>query len=176
MNCDPTPKSKHDSLPDVGQPGPAGTNTEASELREIALAELMLDPALQCRAELDAEAIRDYAELISSGSLPPPIIVYDIGGTLHVVDGAHRYYAARKAGVVTIQAYVRSGTFDEALKHALNANDKHGVRVKRKDKRHRVALATIRWPLLSNRLIAEVCGVSPGLVDEVVKKKANCLK
>jgi len=64
-------------------------------------------------------------------------------------------------------AIVHAGGRREALKFALGSNAAHGLRRTNKDKRKAVEIALREYPKLSNRAIAELCKVSPGMVDEM---------
>jgi hypothetical protein len=123
---------------------------------------------------MDTEAIARYAKDMKRGDIFPPVVVFYDGEVNWLGDGSHRIYAALATGQTDIDADVRPGTRDDALRYALTANDTHGVRPTNADKRHGVemALDCEEWAGLSNRQIADLCGVSEGLVRRVKKERA----
>lgn len=145
----------------------------SSESQSVTLADLVLDPELQIRAEMNDAAILDYVAAYESGAAAmPPLVAFDLGGRLHVVDGWHRYHAAQRAGLETVPVEVRAGTRRDALLAALAANTAHGVRRSNADKRRAV---TVALDLLaadgeaepSNYRVAEVAAVSEFLVRKL---------
>ena len=75
--------------------------------------------------------------------------------------------AARRAGLTTIVAEVRSGDRLDALRYGLMANKHHGLRRAGADKRHAVKLALREFGDLSDRGLAQLCGVGNQLVGHV---------
>jgi hypothetical protein len=62
---------------------------------------------------------------------------------------------------------VRKGTRLDAITFGFKANDRHGLRRTNADKRYAVALALREFGELSDRAIAEICGVGHQLVADV---------
>jgi hypothetical protein len=126
-----------------------------------------LRPAREMRVALDEEAIGQYAEDLSL--LPPVRLKWDeAAGHYWVVDGAHTISAAASIEEPAVRAIVTEGDYWAAFREAARCNGSHGVRITNADKGHRVGVA-LRHPdnaNLSSRQIAELCGVSPGLVDK----------
>lgn len=80
-----------------------------SALTEIPIA------ALEVPSVIDEERVTRYALMLDR---LPPIVIFDIGGDLLVVDGYHRINAARRLGRPTVKAQIWRGTRDDALAFA----------------------------------------------------------
>jgi hypothetical protein len=88
----------------------------------INLQEIKLHASLQSRAEMNQETIDSYAELILEGQSMPPLLIYFDGVSNWLVDGYHRYFANKKAGIAEVDADIVNGTFREAeLRSAMPA-------------------------------------------------------
>jgi hypothetical protein len=94
----------------------------------------------------------------------PPIVCYHDGSTYWLADGFHRYHAARKRSEKWIDAQVIKGSRDDARWHAAGANTQHGLNRTTADKQKAVRLALELRPTLSDRKIAEHCGVHHEMV------------
>jgi ParB-like chromosome segregation protein Spo0J len=138
-------------------------------IMDLQLSQITRDERLQPRVLLDEEVAEDYAESLKAGLAMPPVIVFREGKTFWLADGFHRVRGHEIAGVKTVRADVREGSFRTALLFAVGANQKHGLRRTTADKRKAVLtmLRDAEWGLWSNRRIADQCGVSPGLVDKL---------
>lgn len=128
---------------------------------------LLLSPDLQMRAALDTETISEYAAAMKAGEAFPPIRVIEADDGWLVCDGFHRVSAARAAGIASLPCNVTTGTMDDALLLALQANATNGLRRSNADKRRAVSVALARWPEKSDRVIAQLCGVSDKTVAPV---------
>lgn len=107
---------------------------------KIELTEISIDSDLQPRAMITESVVEEYAEATSNGSSFPPITVFSDGDENWLADGYHQFHAARKAGLDKISAEFRTGTKLDALKYALSANTKHGLRRNREDRRRAVLI------------------------------------
>ena len=129
----------------------------------ILIDNITIDAALQNRARMDQTVVDEYAARMTAGDVFPPVILCGD----YLVDGFHRYYAARDAGRTEIEAQVVEGeTIEDARWHSITANKTHGLRRTNQDKR-RATMIAIQHPRsadASNRAIAEHVGVSEGLV------------
>jgi transcription elongation factor Elf1 len=94
--------------------------------------------------------------------------IQDERGRVFVFDGYHRDEAAKKTGK-QLSVSVRPGTKSDAEWLALTANQKHGLRRSREDKRRVVRQALLHpyGAKLSNREIARHCGVSDKTVGKI---------
>jgi hypothetical protein len=135
----------------------------------IPITNLRLDKT-QSRARTYFETVDEYAEAMKEGAEFEPIVVFLVDGEeFHVVDGIHRCIAADKVGIEKLACIVHTGTLRDAIRYSLAANVKHGLRRTNEDKRHAVlmVLADEEWKNLSDRVIADMCGVSNTFVGIV---------
>jgi hypothetical protein len=137
--------------------------------KEVALDEVVLDAGTQFRAKTNNERVEEYACMIGDG-LDWPFdsacdVVFD-GTSYYLVDGFHRYLAAKSVGRESLKCNVTNGTLRDAIKAALSANSRHGLYRSNEDKRKAVefALADSEWGKLSNVAIAQLCGVNEKLI------------
>lgn len=138
--------------------------------RKIATVDVALRERCQCRAALRDDVVDEYAELYRTKVALPPLDVFDVSGDLVLVDGFHRYAAARKAEIKWLRVHVvGKGTEDDAVEVALAANQAHGLKRTNADKRRAVELALVHPTVgkLSDREISSRCGVGVDLVGEV---------
>jgi hypothetical protein len=135
---------------------------------KLSLSDIRIDGGTQPRTMMEWETVEEYAELYKAGSNMPPVVVFYDGSINWLADGFHRYNAAQSAGLEAIDADVRSGTKLDAVWFSCSANQGHGIRRTNEDKRRAVlaALAHPRSKGLSDRQIADHCGVSHNLVNE----------
>ena len=131
---------------------------------------LVTDADTQSRISINDDAVEEYAELItSSESWPfPPLDVFHDGNQYLVADGFHRVAASARAKRSSVPCKVHKGTAKDARIFAMTANDRHGLRMTRADKR-----ACVEWLLdnggrMSQKAIAEAAGVSPRTVKYIV--------
>jgi len=116
------------------------------------------------------------------GQVFPPVILFGTEDLCWIGDGWHRVLAATSnvedgnSDRKDIDADLRPGTRDDALKFALSANAIQGRRRTNADKRHCVEIAVKEFPDLSARAIAELCGVGHPLVASVrqLEDSSNC--
>ena len=128
----------------------------------ISIDSIVLDADTQCRLAIDQPTVDDYRELIEANGRWPfdPIDVFVDGKQYLVADGFHRTLAAVAAKRASIPCRVHKGTAHDARIFGMTANDKHGLRMTRADKR-----ACVEWLLdnggkLTQAEIAEKAGVS----------------
>jgi len=109
-----------------------------SGVSDLSLASIKIDGGTQSRAQLNVDAITEYAAAIEDGATLPPVTVYYDGAAHWLADGFHRFHATKKAGRDCIPADVRQGTRRDAILYSVGANDQHGVRRTLDDKRRAV--------------------------------------
>jgi hypothetical protein len=143
-----------------------------SEIRELRLDSIRIDPALQPRVTVDQAVVAEYADAMEAGDTFPAIVVFHDGSTFWLADGWHRVEAARSVrDKRALLAEVHEGTRRDALLYSLGANAAHGLRRSNEDKRKAVArvLADPEWATWSDREIGRVCHVGHPLVASVRK-------
>jgi hypothetical protein len=125
--------------------------------------QIRMDGGTQPRTELQKEVMEDYAELMRAGVKFPPLAVFHDGENYWLADGFHRMGAALRAfPAKPIEVEVFQGTLPEAQWYSFGVNKTHGLRRTNDDKERvvRAAMAHPNAAQLSNRQIAEHCGVS----------------
>jgi ParB-like chromosome segregation protein Spo0J len=76
---------------------------------------LLASPLVDPRAHLDPERVAHYVE---THDPLPPVVVYQTAEGLLLVDGYHRIAAAQQRGATTIEAEIRHGSRNDALRYA----------------------------------------------------------
>jgi ParB-like chromosome segregation protein Spo0J len=156
------------------------------------LTEITVDSSLQGRCKLNQEVVDEYSETLREGGKLPAITVFRVGSSHYLVDGWHRYFAHKKAGLADIEVNVIEGTMREATLYAVGANDDHGLRRTNDDKRKAVMmlLDDLEWSEWSDREIAKAAkvsfmtvgrirkslGIAPEQVKAVLKGKETTVK
>lgn len=136
------------------------------------LDKIKIDGGTQSRAKIDQDVVAEYADLIKSGTIFPPITVFYDGVDYILADGFHRYFANRKAGTPNCEVQLHEGTLRDAILFSFSANHSHGLRRTTADKRKAVTamLEDIEWQDWSDREIAKHCNVSNMLVATIRKE------
>jgi ParB-like chromosome segregation protein Spo0J len=133
------------------------------------LTEITVDSSLQGRCKLNQEVIDEYSEALREGIKLPAIKVFRIGSRYYLVDGWHRYFAHKKAGLADIEVEVIDGNMREATLYAIGANDDHGLRRNNEDKRKAVMmlLDDVEWSEWNDSEIAKASRVSRMTVSRI---------
>lgn len=138
--------------------------------KTIFLEDVDLDHSPMVRADLRPEAIEEYAAIYKKDKkkLPPIDLFLNAGSQKYLIgDGMHRYQAMRTLSFKGCSANVRPGNYEDALKFALTANERHGIRRSQADKRRAVEEAIKQWPKVSNVQIANLSSVDDHTVKAV---------
>src|SRR5258706_10384534 len=93
-----------------------------SSVTPLKINEIVIDSSLQTRAEIIEDHVREYAERMEANEEFPPVDVFKIGKQLMLVDGFHRFSAAKQCNRKSISAIVHDGSREDALRFALSAN------------------------------------------------------
>jgi len=142
--------------------------------KSISIDLIRLDGDTQSRLAINETVVDDYSELIDSGAdgwnMPPVDVFYD-GSVYWLGDGFHRVLAAERKKRGSIPCNVHKGTAIDAKIFAMTANDRHGLRMTRSDKR-----ACVEWLLdnggkMTQREIAEKAGVTRRHVVQIVSDR-----
>lgn len=145
----------------------AKAKKETVEARMIPIGQIRIDGGTQPRTEINNQAVDEYEEAWEEGASFPPIeVVYD-GKDYWVWDGFHRMHAYKRTRLMQVMANVREGTLADAKWLCLSANLTHGLRRTNADKRAAVEEALKQKADLSDRAIADHCGVSAPFVATV---------
>jgi hypothetical protein len=133
---------------------------------EVPLDDITRDETLQPRDGLKDAHVRAIQTALESGVEMPPVVLYQLGDTLALVDGWHRFAAHQRAGKVKISADLYDGDRDDAIAHAgaANVGDKLGLTA---SERVSFLLALLKLPKyrkLSDRALARMVGVAAATV------------
>ena len=129
---------------------------------KLAISQVRLDGNTQSRASLPVDVIQDYHKQMLAGAQFPPLTVFFDGQNYWLVDGFLRFKAAQLAFPgQPVECEIRQGSLADAQWFSYSANATHGLRRTNADKERavRAALAHFRAQNLSNRHIADHCGV-----------------
>ena len=137
----------------------------------LAIELLRIDGDTQSRVKINEDTVEDYATLIEQNGKEwpfPPLDVFHDGSEYFVADGFHRLLAGLKAKRGSVPCNVHKGTARDARIFGMTANDQHGLRMTRADKR-----ACVEWLLdnggkITQTEIAAKSGTSKRLVQMVV--------
>jgi hypothetical protein len=124
----------------------------------------------QSRIKIDQDVVEDYAEIIRvSGEWPfPPLDVFTDGSEYWPADGFHRGLGAVQAKRASVPCNIHAGTARDARIFGMTANDKHGLRMTRADKRSCVEWLLDNGGKMTQAEIAEKAGVSTRWVRQIV--------
>ena len=130
---------------------------------------IRIDGQTQSRERINEETVTEYAEtLLRQGmkglavrpeTVWPPVTVYFDGTEFWMADGFHRLLAVKRNGQKHIAADVKKGTREDAAWEACSANQTHGLRRTRADKRKAVTLALKLHSEMSDEAVARHVGV-----------------
>ncbi len=138
-------------------------------LETIILDHIQTDGGTQPREYLNELVLGEYTEAMAHEAVFPPLTLFYDGSHYWLVDGFHRFFAAKKHGAASIVAEVVQGTRRDAILYAAGANATHGLRRTNADKRRAVMilLQDEEWQRWSNREIASQCGVTHTFVGKL---------
>jgi hypothetical protein len=144
-----------------------------TELKQwVNIGSIVLDAGTQSRQQTNQVTVNDYLQQMIDGQWnwefePLPILFTD-SDNYYPGDGHHRILAAMQVRG-DIFAEVRPGTLRDAIFYSCQANRFHGLQRSRADKRNQVELILkdLEWQIMSDRAIAEHCGVSAPFVGNI---------
>lgn len=131
---------------------------------------LRIDAGTQVRLKTSDETVGEYADLMSDSTGWPfgPVDVFHDGTDYFVADGFHRVLAANRVGRASVPCTVHRGTAHDAKIFGMTANDRHGLRMTREDKKHCVKWLLTNGGKMTQVEIAEKAGVSVRTVKGIV--------
>jgi len=135
---------------------------------------LRIDADTQSRVKISEETVDDYAELITASGKAWPLgdlAVFHDGTDYFVADGFHRTLAAQRVKRASIPCQIHKGTAKDARIFGMTANDRHGLRMSRADKRHCVEWLLDNGGKLTQVEIAEKAGVAVITVKRIVAER-----
>jgi hypothetical protein len=140
---------------------PAGEQLISSRTQLTPISAILPSDTPRLAGEIEEHA-RTLAE---SGAALPPIVVHR--ATMRVVDGMHRLRAAALRGEQCIEVRFVEGTAADVFVLAVKLNAEHGMPLSRQDRIAAAARIVESHPQWSDRRIAAVTGLSPGMVASV---------
>ena len=133
---------------------------------------IRVDGDTQPRTDINTELVTEYAAAMKAGAKFPAVIVFHDGDDYWLVDGFHRWHAAKEAKLKKMDCDIREGTLEEARWFSYQVNADHGLRRTNADK-HKAVKAALLHPNaaeMSDRQIAEHVGVDNKTVAKVRKE------
>ena len=100
---------------------PSQERPDSATLAEVSIDEIIPNP-LQPRLHFDEESMAELATSISHVGVLQPILVRPVDGGYQLIAGERRWRAARRAGLTTVPAVVRSSDDVSAVEEALVEN------------------------------------------------------
>jgi len=142
-----------------------------SEIYKLQISTITVTGGTQARTEINQSIVSEYSEALKTGTVFPPVIVFEDGASIWLADGFHRYHAHLHAGLSEIDCDVRIGTQRQAILFSLSANASHGLRRTNEDKRKSVMtlLNDPEWSSWSDNAIAKACCVHHSTVGDYRK-------
>lgn len=101
----------------------------------------------------------------------PPILVH--AETMTIVDGTHRWHAARMVGRDVIRATLMSGSAADVLVESVRRNIAHGRPLSLREREASAVNIMRACADLSDRAIAVTCGLSPTTVGRLRKLRTD---
>lgn len=138
-------------------------------IARLKLSKITVNGGTDVRDKINDDVVNEYGEAAKAGSEFPPLVVFKVDKEYLLADGFHRIYGFERYGIKEWECDIREGTREDALKFALSCNTEHGYRRTNADKQNAVKIALKEWPDYSDRLIAEMCRVSPPMVAPLRK-------
>ena len=138
---------------------------------------LVIDADTQARVSIHADTVDEYAELITNNKDWPfdLLDVFHDGNNYLVADGFHRTLAAQRLDVKSVPCRVHKGTAKDARIFGMTANDQHGLRMSRADKRHCVEWLLDNGGKLTQLEISVTAGVDVRTVKRIVAEQKGTM-
>jgi len=135
-------------------------------MKNLKLNDIKQDQKLTPREGIDKATVATYA---ASFAQMPPLDVYWIEERdgWWLVDGYHRYAAAKELGIKSLDCNEYQGTFEDALEFSYDANLKHGKPLSTSERKKVAELKLKMHTERSNNWIAEDVGISPHTVAKL---------
>jgi len=136
---------------------------------------LVLDSDTQARVSISDDTVDSYAEVVEeSNEWPfPAIDVFFDGSKYYIADGFHRYLTAQRLKRSSIPCLVHKGTAKEAKIFGMTANDQHGLRMSREDKRSCVQWLIKHFPNMPQLEICKKSGTPRRTVQRIVAESRD---
>ncbi len=135
----------------------------------IFIQDIDLKASPMVRSHIREDVVEEYADIYKKEKVKlPPIELFTEDNKVYLLgDGAHRTYALIANKSKTVEANIHKGTREDALRYALTANERHGIRRSAADKRNSIREAVKQWPKCSDTQVAAMCAVDKHTVTSV---------
>jgi ParB-like chromosome segregation protein Spo0J len=148
----------HDIVPHIGN------------VDELPTAVVPINSLLTADSPRSAGESREHIRMLAeSVEHFPPLVVHR--PTMRVIDGMHRFRAARLRGEKEIGVRFYDGDEASAFVLAVQSNITHGLPLSLADRKSAAARILSSYPHWSDRFIASVSGLSPGTIGAI---RAEC--
>lgn len=124
---------------------------------KLAIADIIVDPAIQIREGNDEDTVQRYMESFDS---LPPVDVFDTDEGWLLADGFHRTAAGERLGLAEIEVATHEGTRADAAEFAALANTRHGKPLKRAERDAAIDRLHSTHPTWSESEISRRMGIS----------------
>jgi ParB-like chromosome segregation protein Spo0J len=129
------------------------------ELQGIAIVSVLLEELRPGQVIRVAGIDRDYVSVLSDcDDELPPILVQK--GSLRIIDGLHRWHAARIRGNVDIRAQLLDVNDEDAFRYGLLVNMTHGLTLTLADRKAAALKLLQSHPDWSDRAVGQLAGLS----------------
>lgn len=138
----------------------------------LPIKDIVIDPTIQSRVELNNDVVLDYADSINEGVEFPAVTVFETPEGYLLADGFHRIAAHKLAAKRKIYADIKEGDRRDAILYSIGANVRHGARLTNADKRKAVTMLLLdaEWRLWSDNEIARVIGFTQPFISKIRKE------
>ena len=150
-----------------------------SKTETLSIDLLRLDAGTQARVKTSEETVVEYAELLTEKTGWPfnnPVDVFHDGTDYFVADGFHRVLAANRVKRASVPCRLHNGTAHDAKIFGMTANDQHGLRMSRADKRSCVEWLLDNGGKMKQEEIAQKAGVGVRTVKRIVGERKEAEK
>lgn len=141
----------------------------------LPLAKFTIDRSLFARSgkERSPDTVSHYATRMQAGDAFPPVVAFNDGQRIYLVDGELRYLAAKRLGLNALETEIRPGSRREARLFGAQANARNGESRSVADRRLAVLMVLEECPDWSVPKTADHCRVSTSLVTGLVEVRAR---
>lgn len=142
-----------------------------TKIQTLPIDKLRLDGGTQARLGVDQDTVDTYAEVLEkeAGEWPfGEVDVFHDGSEYFVADGFHRTLAAGRVKRGSVPCRIHQGTAKDAKIFGMTANDMHGLRMSREDKRYCAEWLLDNVTNMTQMQIAETAGVNEKTVRRIV--------
>ena len=153
---------------------PSSIVPEKFEREIYDLSNLHVHPDIQVRISSDDDALERYTMAYKDfvfGLPPIKVCVSKETGEFYVVDGHHRFEAAKRAGLTCIEGFdLGEMSLAEMISESISSNCEQGLALTRQDRKRAAELLCKYNPQITARDAAKKVGLSKSLVATILKE------